>query len=64
MSKAAVKYQEKNIEKGRCASCGAKRKHYARLCDQHQKKSTVRHRTKQGSSPWQKGKPGRPPIVK
>jgi hypothetical protein len=58
------RWQQKRIAEGRCARCGAKRKHYAVLCDSCQVDDRVRQQQRSGSRPWHVGKRGRPPKVK
>jgi hypothetical protein len=57
------RWQLKKIAEGKCARCGAKRTHYSVLCDACHIADRVRQQERSGSSPWQKGKRGRPPIV-
>jgi predicted amidophosphoribosyltransferase len=35
------RWAQKNVNRGRCASCGKKRKQYKRLCDYCQGKATI-----------------------
>ncbi|MEI6782459.1 MAG: hypothetical protein WCQ21_16230 [Verrucomicrobiota bacterium] len=57
------RWQQRQIAEGRCARCGAKRKHYAVLCDLCQVDERVRQQVRCGSKPWREGKRGRPPKV-
>ena len=57
------RWQLKKIAEGRCARCGAQRKHYTVLCDQCQINDRVRQQKRTGSRPWHAGKRGRPPKV-
>jgi hypothetical protein len=56
-------WQQKKIAEGRCARCGAKRKHYTILCDSCQISNRVRYQQRVGTQPWHKGKRGRPPKI-
>ncbi len=58
------RWQQKQIAEGRCARCGAKRKHYTVLCDACQVDDRVRQQQRSGSQPWRAGKRGRPPKVR
>jgi len=58
------RWQLKQIAQGRCARCGAKRKHYAVLCDACQINDRFRQQARSGGKPWRKGKRGRPPRVR
>ena len=58
------RWQLKQIARGRCARCGAKRTHYSVLCDSCHITDRIRQQERTGSRPWQKGKRGRPPKVK
>ena len=57
------RWQLKQIRRGRCARCGAKRTHYSVLCDSCHIADRIRQQERTGSRPWQKGKRGRPPKV-
>jgi hypothetical protein len=57
------RWQQKKIAEGRCARCGAKRKHYTILCDSCQISNRVRYQQRVGTQPWHKGKRGRPPKI-
>ena len=57
------RWQLKQIALGRCARCGAKRKHYTVLCDSCQVNDRLRQQQRTGSRPWHEGKRGRPPRV-
>jgi hypothetical protein len=58
------RWQLKQIARGRCARCGAKRAHYSILCDFCHVADRIRQQERCGCRPWQKGGRGRPPKVK
>jgi hypothetical protein len=57
------RWQLKQVAQGRCARCGAKRKHYTGLCDDCQVNDRLRQQRRTGCRPWHEGKRGRPPKV-
>ena len=57
------RWQLKQLALGRCARCGAKRKHYSVLCDSCQIDDRLRQQQRTGSRPWRAGRRGRPPKV-
>lgn len=58
-----ARWQAARVAEGRCAQCGARRRHYPRLCDPCAMAVRRRNRERAGNSPWRPGGPGRPPII-
>src|ERR1700683_1436763 len=60
--KAALAYQQKRRNRGRCIICGANREESAAYCKKHLKQRRVATRKRQDSKPWEAGRPGRIPL--
>ena len=55
-------WQQKKMTKGRCARCGAKRKHYTVLCDSCQVEDRIGQQQRSGSRPWHEGERAGPKV--
>jgi predicted amidophosphoribosyltransferase len=58
------RWQVGKVAAGFCARCGAAREHYAQLCDGCAAKERVAKRVRHGHKPHERGRRGRPPLIK